>query len=208
MRANVRFTGLVGIPLEGAANARTRLTWLCNIDFGGLLPVAVVKYGLISFMDCKSSRCRFGMCAARRALTASLLTHLLSTSIDPRLKVDEMLRRRKRRSISAQRQAEAEHKGSGEGESEGEGEGEGESKPTDPLRRRLLTANALAEERRVQLEETTAELESLKKEKAELLERATKAEAEAFGLRRRLPRAGGKGEGEEGREGGVLESES
>ena len=54
VRANVRFQGLVGVPLSGAkAEGRrneARLTWLINMDCGGLVPSSFVRQALFNTM--------------------------------------------------------------------------------------------------------------------------------------------------------------
>ena len=54
VRANVKYQGLVGVPLkEGAlrpAGTWSRLTWLVNVDFGGSIPVEFVQSALLNSM--------------------------------------------------------------------------------------------------------------------------------------------------------------
>ena len=49
-RGKMRFQGMVGVSTQAGELGTSRLTWLVNVDFGGLVPASAVRSGLITGM--------------------------------------------------------------------------------------------------------------------------------------------------------------
>ena len=46
---SVKMQGFVGLPISGR---KTRLTWLVNMDFNGVVPAALVTHLSIAYVGC------------------------------------------------------------------------------------------------------------------------------------------------------------